>query len=398
MAVKPLSNARSFGMFPLLALLLMILPSYSGAGDRTTPPPAPPPGPSAHPAPPAPPSAPESGRAWLGIVLSEEGEGVTVTEVREGSPAEKAGLQQGDRILEVDSRKIETSRDLRRAMRDLEPGDTVQIRLKRKSQEKSVTATLGKAPENSFMQGPWWSGENTPPPFGPGMLGMTRNYLGVRVLSMTEDLRAYFKAPRGRGILVSRVEEDTPAAKAGLKAGDVIIGLDGKGISDRSDIAEALSDRQPGDKIAVKIVRDGTERTLDVEISERPGMRRHGSFFLPEGDEMDHDGMEMNSPEAQESVRRALEQAQEELQRAMEERRGAQEEASAALRESAVSRQQMDTLRHEIEKQEKAAAALRESGLSQQDMETLRREIDREMENAREELRQASEALEHAPI
>ena len=46
---------------------------------------------------------------------------------------------------------------------------------------------------------------------------MTRNYLGVRVLSLTEDLRAYFKAPRGRGILVSRVEEDTPAAKAGLR-------------------------------------------------------------------------------------------------------------------------------------------------------------------------------------
>ena len=184
---------------------------------------------------------------------------MTVTGVKGESPAEKAGLQEGDQILEMDGQKIERSRDIRRAMHELEPGDTIQIKIKRKSQEKTVTATLGKPPERGlFGHGVRWFGEDSGNALDYeralelGFGGASRNYLGVRVLSLTEDLRAYFKAPRGRGILVSRVDDGTPASKAGLRAGDVIVAVDGKGVSDQSDIAEALSNHEPGDKIPVR--------------------------------------------------------------------------------------------------------------------------------------------------
>jgi hypothetical protein len=342
------------GLFCVLAVLLVLLPSSSTAGGPAPAParPAAPaaPVPSDPDQPPSPAEPPEPTRGWLGVLLSDqEGEGVTITGIKEESPAQKAGLQEGDRILEMDGQKIQRSRDIRRVMRNLEPGDTVQIRIMRGSQEKTLKATLAKPPEGSFLGAPHWFDENMPRAFGLGTMGMTRNYLGVRVLSLTEDLRAYFKAPRGRGILVSRVEEDTPAAKSGLRAGDVIIAVDGKGISDQGDIASALEDRQPGDKVQVRIVRDGVERTVDLQIAERPGSRQHGGIFVPDGDEMDFDGWKGVSQDDQETFRREMERAREEYRRALKSIPQVRAELSAALQDSQPTGRQIRDLERQIE-------------------------------------------------
>jgi len=378
MSVNLFKKQPLFKTLSLLALLILLLPSAPVAGAAKPAPPAPP----AAPAPPAPPDGsiedllPSHG--WLGVFLSdEEGEGVAVIGVKEGSPAEKAGLSKGDRILEMDGTKIRRSTDIRRTLRDIEPGDTVQIRIRRKTQEKTLTATVGKPPERSFLgRGPMWHERGAPGPMSLDMLGMARNHLGVRIQSMTEDLRAYFKAPRGRGLLVSRVEEDTPAAKAGLRAGDVIIAVGGKGISDRSDIAQALSDHEPGDRVAVKIVRDGSEKTVEVVIAERPAPRRHGAIFLPEGEEIDLDReidlerIEVMPEEAEEavheSVDESLERVREEIHRAM----------------SDIP-----------EKQAQMAAVLRQGRLSDRQMEEIHRQVKEAMEQAREAIRHATEAV-----
>ncbi len=353
--------------------LLLLLPSYSAAGSPKAAPPAPP-APEAAPAPPSPPEAPEPpGGGWLGVVLSgEEGGGVTIREVREESPAEKAGLKEGDRILEMDGRKITTPRDVRRTLRNLEPGDTLQIKVRRGSQEKTLTATVGKPPEDALpglrrsLGDLQWA---TPDSLPFAMLGMMRNYLGVRVLPMTEDLRAYFKTPRGRGILVSRVEEDTPAAKAGMRAGDVIVAVDGKGISDRSDIAQALADRQPGDKVPVKIVRDGSEKTLEVEIGERPGAHRHGAFVVPEDEQPDLERLQELSNGVAEEVRNRMEEAREELKRAAKE---------AASQKRAVLKEWTD--------------------LSDAQISDIRQQVRDAMRQAKEAIREATEAVANAPL
>jgi len=378
MTVNLFRKQPLFRTLSLLALLILLLPSTPRAGAQKPAPPAPP-------APPEAPAVPIEDllppQGWLGVVLSDEGgEGVTVSGVKEAGPAEKAGLKEGDRILELDGRKVERARDIRRAMRDLEPGDTVQIRIQRKSQEKTLTATVGKPPERVFPGfGPRWHGEVAPDLMALNMLGMNRNYLGVRILSMTEDLRAYFKAPRGRGLLVSRVEEDTPAGKAGLRAGDVIIAVDGKGISDRSDIAQALSDHEAGDRVPVKIVRDGVEKTLDVEIAERPGPRTRGAIFLPENheididmdEEMDLDRIEEIPEETGEVIRESLKVAGEEIRRVMSEI---------------------------PEKRAQVAAALRKARLSDAQMEEIHRQAKEAMEQAREAIRHVTEVMREGTI
>jgi len=387
MSASLFGNRSSFKILALLALLILLLPSMSGASAPKAAPPAPPgsPAPAAAPDPPEPLEELLPPQGWLGVVLSDEGtEGVTVTGVKEGSPAEKAGIKEGDRILELDGRKVERPRDIRGAMRDLEPGDTVQIRIRRNSQEKTLTATVGKAPDRFFRgHAPLWQEHEGQRALELGMLDMRRTYLGVRIQSMTEDLRAYFKAPRGRGLLVSRVEEDTPAARAGLRAGDVIIAVDGKGISDRSDIAQALSDHEPGDRVPVKIVRDGAEKTVEVEIAERPGPRRHGSIWLPADEDFDLDtedapdwefdlqGIHGIPEETGAMIRESLEKAGEEIRRAMSEF---------------------------PEKRALVAAALSKARFSEQQREEMRRQIEEAMKQAREAIRHVAEAMTQETI
>src|SRR5882672_5627810 len=155
MVRKPL-KAMSFVNALAAVTLLLILPPVARKAigqDETAPTPpglrarAPRPAPPVTPAPPEPPES-RNRQGWLGITLSEDEDGVRVDSVEDGSPAEKAGLQEGDRILEMEGRKMATSRDIRRAVRNLEPGDTMQIRIERKGKEKTLSATLEEPPDD----------------------------------------------------------------------------------------------------------------------------------------------------------------------------------------------------------------------------------------------------------
>ena len=376
MVHKP-SKAMSFAKVLTTVTLLLFLPPVAGrAISQDDAPPAHPAvrARTPRPAPPTPPAPPESPEArdhhgWLGITLSEGEDGVRVDGVEEGSPAEKAGLQEGDRILEMEGRKTATSRDVRRAVRNLEPGDTMQIRIERKGKEKTLSATLEERPDDfnalreyhplmpdgDFQPGPFW-------------MDYSRNYIGVQIQPMTEDLRAYFKAPRGRGLLVSKVKDGTPAAKAGLRAGDVIIAADGKEVSDRGDLREALADHEPGDKVSIRIVRDGSEKSIDVEIARREGPgTRHGSMILPKDKEIQ---IESIGKETAEEIHKALEQAMKEVER------------------TKMERAEIHRRLHE---------AMEQLHLSQQEREDLRWQIREAMKQAREAVRQATESFRGFP-
>ena len=409
--VPNLLKSSSLGkVFSLSSLLLILLPA---AGTAGTPPPAPP-------APPAPPvhmargthtpAAPEADsedqakpkRAWLGVFLSEDDDSVSISGVKTGGPAEKAGLKEGDTIVEIDNTKVSNSKDVRSAIRSLEPGDTVQIIVMRDGKKKSYTATLGEAPQQ------FWSGEGFPglghgfgPITIPGM-GLSRTYLGVRVQSMTEELREYFKAPRGRGVLVSRVEEDTPAGKAGLRAGDVIIAVDGKGIADRGDIGEALADKEPGDTVAVKIVRDGAEKTLNVEVAERPAPKaRHGAFVAPGSEKSywlgdDEDGgieiQDLEDAPDSSQIRRQVEQAREEARAAMRDSAQQRQDVERELQQArkALEISKLD-LKRQIKEELEAAQAY-----AAPNQDEIRLKVKSEMDRVREALREAMEAARQA--
>ncbi len=101
-------------------------------------------------------------------------------------------------------------------------------------------------------------------PFGHGSI-RDRGRIGVQVQPMTRELREYFKAPSDRGLLVTRVEPDRPAAGGGLLVGDVIIEANGQPLSEPFDLVKVVGRVPVGEGLELRIVREKEERTLTVE-------------------------------------------------------------------------------------------------------------------------------------
>jgi C-terminal processing protease CtpA/Prc len=99
--------------------------------------------------------------------------------------------------------------------------------------------------------------------------GARRAYLGVTVMNLNSGLREHFAAPKDAGILVATVREDSPAAQAGIRVGDIITRVDGAKIDSAGDIHAALGDRKEGDRVQVEIVRDRVAKTLTATVDER---------------------------------------------------------------------------------------------------------------------------------
>jgi serine protease Do len=102
---------------------------------------------------------------------------------------------------------------------------------------------------------------------------VTRGRMGVTVQELTPTLARSFGLEKARGALVSNVDQDGPAAKAGLQAGDVIVGFGGKAIEESGELPAIVADTRPGETVSVKIVRGGGERDLKLTVGEMPSQR-----------------------------------------------------------------------------------------------------------------------------
>jgi membrane-associated protease RseP (regulator of RpoE activity) len=91
---------------------------------------------------------------------------------------------------------------------------------------------------------------------------------GMQMTDLNKQLGEYFGAPGGKGVLVEEVEEESEAAKAGFKAGDVILRIGDEKIEDLSDVSDALEDLKEGEKANVEILRKGSRQTLTLTIEE----------------------------------------------------------------------------------------------------------------------------------
>ena len=103
--------------------------------------------------------------------------------------------------------------------------------------------------------------------------------LGITIEPLTGQLAEYFGVKSGRGILVTEVNANWPAAKGGLKAGDVITAIDGKKIENIETLVEAITEKEEG-PITLTILRDRTEQTVTVTLEKRRATTRpRGSLF-----------------------------------------------------------------------------------------------------------------------
>jgi membrane-associated protease RseP (regulator of RpoE activity) len=96
-----------------------------------------------------------------------------------------------------------------------------------------------------------------------------RGYLGVQMLELTPELREHFRVQKDAGVLVSKVVADGPAAKAGLRAGDIITGLNGTPVDSSGDVARAVRERKNGEALRIDYTRDGVPASAMATVQEQ---------------------------------------------------------------------------------------------------------------------------------
>lgn len=101
---------------------------------------------------------------------------------------------------------------------------------------------------------------------------VSRGYLGINIQNLDRERAPAFGLDEGKGALVVSVEPDTPAGKAGLRHGDVVLEVDGREIRETRDLIDYVSSRRPGEKVRLGILRDRKRSTVEVTLGERPGL------------------------------------------------------------------------------------------------------------------------------
>ncbi|MCK4654461.1 MAG: PDZ domain-containing protein [Candidatus Cloacimonetes bacterium] len=217
-------------------------------------------------------------KAFLGVYLNELDEddrtdlgledeyGILITQIIEGEAAEKAGMQDKDVLLEIEGDKIYTIDQLTKMLSNFEPGQNVKVKVFSDKQYKDFDVTLGEKEDfTSFKFGD----------FGidffkdPGNVFFYQykmdydKWIGV-LLNMIDEK-----------IVIEKVIERTPAEKAGLEAEDIILALDGKEVESIKEIGKIINKKEAGDKVKLKIERDGKIMTIKSGIAKREDFEGH---------------------------------------------------------------------------------------------------------------------------
>jgi len=208
--------------------------------------------------------------------------GVGVTEVVKDSPAEKAGLRKGDVIVGFNGEAVTSTRKLNRLVNESSPDQNVRLTIARGGSEQEVSATLGKRDDFNRV----WN-EKTREEMRQKIDKMKKDMpakiksengtwtinmgsyrrMGISTQTLTKQLGDYFGV--SEGILVTSVVENSAAAKAGLKAGDVITAVDGEKVDSPGDITRAINKKEDG-PVTLTVVRDRSSRSVIVTPEKPP--------------------------------------------------------------------------------------------------------------------------------
>jgi len=190
-------------------------------------------------------------------------EGAYINEVLEDSPADSAGIKEGDIIVEFNGTSIETAEDLVNVVRSTMPGTKVALKVNREGENKSLSVNVRKNTKRT----PFAVIAPRAPRMAMNMFG--GEVEGMDLMELNKQLAEYFEVPVGKGVLVKSIEKDKSAAKAGIKAGDVITRAGGETISDINDLYDVFSESKEGEKVSVDLVRKGKNVTVSLEITEQ---------------------------------------------------------------------------------------------------------------------------------
>jgi membrane-associated protease RseP (regulator of RpoE activity) len=274
--------------------------------------------------------------------ITGEPRGVGVTQVAENSPAAKAGLQKGDVIVRFDGEEVSSTQKLSRLVSESAPEHTARLTVSRGGSEREISVTLAKREPFGALDAnteAWrsengelfrWDGKDWQKQSqeearkhseewrkqseklreqlersreqlersrgqlqllqgrGGGFaftLGAGRR-IGVTTTQLTDQLADYFGVSREGGVLITSVAENSPAAKAGLKAGDIVTEVDGERIKGAGDLARLVSRKDEGD-VTLTVTRERSRRTMRVTPEKSPAPESwtfpQGLFAAPDG-------------------------------------------------------------------------------------------------------------------
>jgi serine protease Do len=198
-------------------------------------------------------------RGWLGIGIQDLTEelatqfgvkpedGVLVGNVMKDGPAEKGGLKTGDIIQEFNNTKIANVRQLQREVAQSPVNTPATVKVLREKQSLSLTVVLGEQP-SEVAAGPGESPTEAAERFG------------FSVQDLTPELREHLKIPAGEGVVVSGVEDGGPAARAGVRPGDVITEVNRERVRSVADFTRALGQMRRGSNLLLLVQREGNSR------------------------------------------------------------------------------------------------------------------------------------------
>ena len=381
----------------------------------------------------------------------KDARGVEVIALDHDGPAAKVGIREHDVILDMNGQEVASEEQLRRMLRETPSGRKAELTLSRDGAEVKVEVVLGDrsateqgamenlnmhinmpdlaslgslVPANGVIELDDADAGNGPIMFGPSISGASVETLGAQ-------LAQYFGAKGGAGVLVKEVRQDSAAAKAGLRAGDVIVKVGGQNVASRVDW-ERVTRANRGKAVSVEILRDKHAQKLNMTPPVRtqgglvPGMAPT-SFVIE--DDNDDDGLETmatleepQDPQAQKEFENEMDKAQAEIANAMAEvktqmsspefkkqvedaQREAQEAAAQWKKDMPELKKQLAEARAEAERaaaewtangpamQAQVAEAKAEAEKAASEWKLQQPEVEKQMREAQEQMKKAAEKM-----
>lgn len=194
--------------------------------------------------------------------------GVRIAGVMDGSAAAASGIEAGDIVTEVDGRPAYSPQRLQHLVAAAGARSVITVSRDGASSEKQVSYSAPEAAKTG------------------------KAVLGIRIQEMTADLKEAFGTTDRQGVLVSQVMRDSPAASAGIKAGDVLVSIAGKAVEETADVREIMDGQNAGESVEIVVVRDREPKSLEIALGSHPVMSARGK---PAGKPYGHHGHGLKS-------------------------------------------------------------------------------------------------------
>ena len=190
--------------------------------------------------------------------LAPDARGALVAAIAPDSPAAKAGVQPGDVLTGVDGRQIGNPRELAQVVADHKPGQTAQVAIIRDGALRTVDVTLTAIPDEQKTA-------------DAGDRNNRQASIGLALAPLNQDARQQFDIPQNQfGAVIAGVQPGSPAEQAGLRPGDLVVGVGTKPVNNPAEASQAIrTASKDGKGVALRIVRDGQARFVSVSLTDQ---------------------------------------------------------------------------------------------------------------------------------